>query len=237
MTATRDHRSFSGRRSENYFRRSQPRVNHIVEANLESTLNERRLRLCKLPPPLATGSHRAFVHMSRYRNAHQKVMCAVADGHLTTHLAHDLEPHRVLAYAVPKGASAGQQHKAFRGAMALAVQGGRAVSFPLTWKKLGFCEMFDAASLLPNISAVSPVACDAASTVAASGEAELERATRAHAPPRLCLSFEALVEVVDRQPVPALARCPAPKAGTICNVQPRRRAAEKWGKRRGLGRR
>ena len=54
---------------------------------------------------------------------------------------------------------------------------------------------------------------------------------------RLCLSFEALVKVVDRQPVPALARCPAPKAGTICNAQPRRRAAEKWGKRRGLGRR
>jgi len=76
-----DHDSFSpARGGGSFFRRSQPRLNHLLEVNVEeASSRSNRVELCTLPIGTAES---VFHHLTGFRNARRKVLCATIMGYL-----------------------------------------------------------------------------------------------------------------------------------------------------------
>ena len=147
------HPAFAGRGS--YYRRSQPRVNHVIEASIE--YSTKPLRLCTLPDSLG---HDAFHHMTGYPTSQHKITCGVAEGLLAGTV--DPQTSASLAFAVPPSASVTEQREALSAAALLAIASGRALSLPPAYRRgvrLGFCRLFDASTLPPGLAIIAPTGC------------------------------------------------------------------------------
>lgn len=211
-----EHVSFVGH--SNFHRRSQPRINHLLEEHFEnSARNGQRLHVCKVPVPLHKET---FRHMSGQTNARSKIVCAVAEGVLSAHPPNitssagapsesaaistnphiDLEPTRTLGYVAPSTATVDQQQAALDAALIVANASSRAVRLPATYNKRGqlkpFCTILNARGLPHDAMLISPEP-DRRQTCSNQPPQPLPRATAPSAatqgPMTLCVSFEALL--------------------------------------------
>ena len=159
-----DHAAFSGKGS--YYRRSQPRVNHLIEAHLShSSRHEQRLRVCKLSMKLGLDT---FVHFSSFSRVRSKLICATAAGLLSAYLPElaagtagaDDSPLPALAYQVPSNATIEEQQRALGAALAVAGASGRALALPTAFSRKGrevrFCSLFSAGTIPPHAAVLPP---------------------------------------------------------------------------------
>ena len=174
-----------------YWRRSQPRINHLVELRLQS--GESALSLCMYNEWMA--GH-AYLHLTGLSTADQKISCARARGIVT--LERDIaSSERTLSYWVPPGASPIRQWAALLESFALAAKLNRTVHPPYAYsgyERIPICRLVDVRRLPPFTSFAPPDGgCKDMSRVEAnlqsvSVTSALDRA----AVPHLCIHFHDL---------------------------------------------
>ena len=135
-----------------YWRRSQPRVNHLVELALAAAGTSAAppaLSLCMFPPALR--SH-AYTHMTGLSTASQKIACARAMG-LVSLPQDEAMAARTLRYAVPRLASPMSQWGALVEGFAVARRLGRALRLPRYafhgTERISICQLVDVQRLPP----------------------------------------------------------------------------------------
>ena len=207
---------------KSYWRRSQPRINHLVElsmandASIIEVAGKRGdddgsppaayittradttppiLSLCMFPPHLP--SH-AYTHLTGLSTPQQKITCARATGLLA--LPEDLErSQRTLSYQIPPGASPIRQWGALIEAFSIARRLNRSLRLPRAYsgnELITICQLVDVRELPPFTSPrAAPDGC-ASGRALDSGEASSTLAAWA---PHLCVSFAALARSHDWQ--------------------------------------
>ena len=223
LLATWEHSSFNG--SGSFFRRSQPRINRLLETHFEHAA-ESRVRLCSLP---GTFARRTFTHMSKMKRARAKIICAVSEGALPKHFPSNggvkLNVSRTLSYDVPPMASIALQRKALSAALAIALASGRALHLPRVHTNDGarveFCSLFDVGSI-PLDAALLPPEKSCRSTMVVSDAAfgrSISLATLStHRPPTLCVQFETMLRLAkqlrkEKHGIPSIKTCMPPVTG------------------------
>ena len=142
------HRAFAPPKEiphSSYHARSQPRINHVLEAAMAAARSPADVpRTCLFPSTLLA---RAMRHLSGYANAGQKLMCARAEGVLDDPSA-GLQGR--LLYAVPINASVVDQKRALSAALTLGEVLQHGVIIPpavFAHRRVPFCQLFDANTL------------------------------------------------------------------------------------------
>ena len=128
-----------------YHARSQPRINHVLEAAMAAAGSPSDVpHTCLFPSTLLS---RAMRHLSGYENAEQKLMCARSEGVLD-------DPSRGLQgrllYGVPVNASVVDQKRALSAALTLGEVLQHGVTIPpavFALRRVPFCHLFDANTL------------------------------------------------------------------------------------------
>ena len=214
-----------------YYRRSQPRMNHLVETHFENTPRSNQMRVCKVPSKL---NALAYTHMTDFSTVRAKLICAVSQGLLA-----ELSPQaiaqtaagkrpRSLAYVLPGKPTVGEQQRALGSAIRLATALGRALALPQAWhrhkKEVPFCSLYHAGSFPPLCTVVPPILkrCDASSYIglpeaihavrrfSAGGSAESLRQNESlRQKDMLCIGFEVLVELAREISTPVIGTCPS----------------------------
>lgn len=141
-----DHHAFSDPRTGSYGRRSQPRVNHLIESSLmRGGGSSAAPRACTFPEKLAK---RALKHMTGYPSVKHKLACARVMG--LHQPARKSWGRPQLRYRVPIDASSWHQRNALLAAAQLARSTNRTLVLPravFQGKTVGFCELFDIAAM------------------------------------------------------------------------------------------
>jgi len=198
-----------------YYARSQPRINHVFEAAVETAPTAAAVpRLCTFRPAFLA---RTIRHLSGYTSARQKLMCARAEGIL------DDDPARArprLLYEVPLNATVDEQKRALVAALALAQASRLAVAIPaasFAGRRVPFCRLFDVDALPPQrmtrawhaamlkeqcvgalgtadvLAQGKAAAADAEKGQGSSAVAARDRSSRAAMPPAQCVGFASLL--------------------------------------------
>ena len=226
LLASWDHAAFQGTGS--YFRRSQPRVNHLLERHFESTPRDQQMRLCTLPRAVA---HASFAHMSGHTLPRSKMICAVAGDVLASYVpekvsatvAEDAAQPSALSYVAPVNATLLQQQAALSAAIRVARASGRALALPTvrigrSAKRAPFCSVFDPVGFPPQAAVLpSGAPCEATVTHGAAALAALDSSSAC-----VAVSFGALLDVAKQMPAGQLvgmcpnapARCTASSKGS-----------------------
>ena len=133
------------RASKAYYARSQPRINHIVEAAIEHARSPSAApRVCMFSANLL---QRTMRHFSGYVNPNHKIMCARALGVLND-TPDSLR--RQLVYRVPTTATLEQQKHALAAAIHLGESLQMGISIPqasYNGRHVPFCHLFDVLAL------------------------------------------------------------------------------------------
>jgi hypothetical protein len=137
--------NYSTRREINhpYWRRSQPRVNHLLEVAITGRAVSAP-RVCTFPRNLVRN---AWAHLSGYPSVFHKLACARVDG-LTNAPAYrpGAPARRLLSYSVPSDASPHEQRDALGRAFYLAARSNRTLVLPQAFfhgKRYDFCRLYD----------------------------------------------------------------------------------------------
>ena len=143
-----------------YFQRSQPRINHILEAAIVASSNHFRGTTSKASnnamqtqaPRVCTFERRqqdeALRHMTGMSGAHAKLVCARAEN--VSRLPPDHRSRCVLSYSTPLNASARAQMAALKTALQLRNERHCTLALPAAMhrgKRIGFCKLFDPGSV------------------------------------------------------------------------------------------
>ena len=145
------HEAFQSPQGSPYYRyhaRSQPRINHVLEAAITAARSRATApRVCKLSPVFqAQLTH----HMTGYPSLQHKLACAKAFGIDTGDSLHRTW-HGRLGYRVPHAASVAEQATALAAAVSLGERQGYVVAVPSAVAPSGeatpFCQLFDATQL------------------------------------------------------------------------------------------
>jgi hypothetical protein len=131
-----------------YWRRSQPRVNHLLEVAVTGGAVAAP-RVCTFPRNLVRN---ALAHLSGYPSVFHKLACARVDG-LTYALAYRPggPSRRLLSYAVPRDASPHEQRDALGRAFDLAARSNRTLVLPQAFfhgEQYNFCRLYDISHIL-----------------------------------------------------------------------------------------
>jgi len=121
-----------------YSMRSQPRINHIIEASIQAL--KTAPRVCMLSN--AHLQEYGIKHFTGYLNAQSKKTCSKSQGYLISHA----DTSRTIAYKVPSAASPVEQRYALISALNYASANGRKLHIPWAYWKHGivdFCLMFE----------------------------------------------------------------------------------------------
>jgi hypothetical protein len=133
-----------------YYKRSQPRINHILELSLKL---RGTIPICKLPSLSTFGA----IHMTGYPNAAAKLACARASGFLIEVLA------TRLSYTVPSHASLVEQRLALQAAIVFANSSGVKLEIPKSYYNqsvVGICDVFDLSNTGHFLTAPTMQTCD-----------------------------------------------------------------------------
>ena len=208
LLSTWDHASLNG--TGNFFRRSQPRINRLLETHWEHAAGS-RLKLCTLPQTNKITKS-LMIHMSKMKRARSKIVCAVALGHLPRHFPSigiaKSNVSRTLSYDLPPTATLTLQRKALGAALAIATKSGRALHLPRTLtddgKSAEFCRLFDVGSI-PLDAALLPRDLSCRSSTAISEAPFIkDRSVSltklvAYQAPTLCVQFDTLLRLAKQQ--------------------------------------
>ena len=169
-----------------YYKRSQPRINHVLELGLGNNVGG---KVCKLPALKRFGAK----HMTGYPNAAAKLACAKADGLLSKEL-----PSKRYRYIVPRDASVEMQRRALQITIALANKTSSKVVIPDSYRKLEntkICDIFD----LSNVGSflTMPTSEKCTHVVRFLDDVLLHRQTAEHPAidALICLDFKLLIEL------------------------------------------
>ena len=140
-----------------YFERSQPRVNHILEAAIVADRGAMP-RVCTFE---RRGQDSMLRHMTGLSGAHAKLLCARAENVSRSPFALGQRKSKcVLAYLPPLNATARAQLDALDTALRLRASRGCTLALPSAvhrFKRVGFCQLFDPSSV-PLEGVDAPVA-------------------------------------------------------------------------------
>lgn len=127
----------------NYYRRSQPRINHILEEAISKELAAPRV--CKFKENMFNTGHR---HFTGYTSAQTKIVCGgLSNGFLFN------ESQKTISYSVSGNETPAQQRLVLQSALELAAQTGRKLEMPRSYfhgSECEFCMLFSIKTLESN---------------------------------------------------------------------------------------
>lgn len=234
MLDTWTHSAFRGHKRSWYHARSQPRINHILEAAIANAATPAaEPTVCTFPQglfadwgrerdavatPLGYEGAKAgtVVHFTAHGSTARKLQCAKAEALLSDTPSN---AHRRIVFAPPRSATPTEQAQALAAAVHLAVAVDATVSLPPAslpsnggdgaGRRVPLCRLLDIASLPLHITAATLPAATLLSICAREERGASDLARDGAAAGTTCVSFDSLLRRFASAvpPITALPRC------------------------------
>ena len=189
----------SNQRCEDYYKRSQPRINHVLELSI---LSPRAVKACKL----ASLSTFSTFHMTGYPTVEKKLVCAKESGYLK------VASHNRLSYRVPRTSSLLQQRRALQVGLLLARSLDAKLELPAVYfaeETQKLCSIFDVSNINPYVTHQHSDSCV---SIHSSVDMNLTGRIQKHLEreQRVCIDFDVLNTMYDRVVLEAKQAFPLP---------------------------